>query len=436
MAEIKTPLFKRIYQLHRVLGLLCALHILVLSLTGIILVWKDEIENTQQSLNQNIELSEDTKSSSLASIYGNIEKKLSVTDGKILAIYENESLPGTWTARLSDGSPKFRGSEKIPFSSHGERLDKSQMEGSLGSGMDFILEIHRELLLGTIGKLYIGIIGAFLLLSLLSGLYILPKFSKNTSVFNLQYLKGRLGASQKHKFIGVGIWGWCAVVFLSGSLLSFNSLLIKSYFNYELKELSSSIDVKKGQGYVSSQVALEKLALASGDFSPYFLSFPDNEFSLDGAFVALMADKAKGVEQRLAVVSAYDGEVLRISELPLFLKLLVWSEPLHFGDYGGVSLKIAWSAMGLLLIYLSLSGLKIFLFRTKRIKSIQSKPVITQSKSKHGKFKALGCTLSAPLLLAGYWLDGALGEFGRAGFILFCVWLLFDFGRQLVKLRE
>jgi uncharacterized iron-regulated membrane protein len=64
------------------------------------------------------------------------------------------------------------------------------------------------------------------------------------------------------------------------------------------------------------------------------------------------------------LVDANDGENIIAPQVPWYLKALQVSRPLHFGDYGGLPLKIIWALLDLVTIIVLVSG--IFLWFAKR----------------------------------------------------------------------
>jgi uncharacterized iron-regulated membrane protein len=51
--------------------------------------------------------------------------------------------------------------------------------------------------------------------------------------------------------------------------------------------------------------------------------------------------------------------------MPWYLRLLEVSRPLHFGDYGGMPLKIIWALLDLVTIFVLGSGLYLWFARRK-----------------------------------------------------------------------
>ncbi|MFD2012617.1 PepSY domain-containing protein [Acinetobacter vivianii] len=59
---------------------------------------------------------------------------------------------------------------------------------------------------------------------------------------------------------------------------------------------------------------------------------------------------------KVALVNAATGQVDTVEELPTYLKAILLSQPLHFGNYGGMPLKILWSLCTLLSLFITLNG--------------------------------------------------------------------------------
>jgi uncharacterized iron-regulated membrane protein len=57
------------------------------------------------------------------------------------------------------------------------------------------------------------------------------------------------------------------------------------------------------------------------------------------------------------LVDAKTGKLAAVVKMPFYLRALEVSRPLHFGDYGGLPLKILWVVFDLLAIVVLISGL-------------------------------------------------------------------------------
>src|SRR5690349_20150250 len=64
-----------------------------------------------------------------------------------------------------------------------------------------------------------------------------------------------------------------------------------------------------------------------------------------------------------ALVDARTGRLTSVVNMPWYLRALELSRPLHFGDYGGMPLKILWTLLDLVTIIVLGSGLYLWLSR-------------------------------------------------------------------------
>jgi uncharacterized iron-regulated membrane protein len=67
----------------------------------------------------------------------------------------------------------------------------------------------------------------------------------------------------------------------------------------------------------------------------------------------------------VALVNVRTGTLDRVLEMPWYLQALELSRPLHFGDYGGLPLKIIWALLDLVTIVVLCSGLYLWLSKRK-----------------------------------------------------------------------
>ncbi|MBF3201505.1 PepSY domain-containing protein, partial [Pseudomonas aeruginosa] len=87
-----------------------------------------------------------------------------------------------------------------------------------------------------------------------------------------------------------------------------------------------------------------------------------------------------------ALIDAQSGELTDMREMPLYVKTLLLSQPLHFGDYGGMPLKIVWALLDLVSIVILASGLYLWLGRRqtpleKRLAELPDGSLATEGKA-------------------------------------------------------
>jgi uncharacterized iron-regulated membrane protein len=65
------------------------------------------------------------------------------------------------------------------------------------------------------------------------------------------------------------------------------------------------------------------------------------------------------------LIDAERGELAMVVDLPWYLRAIQVSRPLHFGDYGGLPLKVIWFVLDLITIVVLASGLYLWLSRRR-----------------------------------------------------------------------
>ncbi|MBV1933734.1 MAG: PepSY domain-containing protein, partial [Parvibaculaceae bacterium] len=66
---------------------------------------------------------------------------------------------------------------------------------------------------------------------------------------------------------------------------------------------------------------------------------------------------------QIAVVDATTAQLMEVRDIPWYIKGLFLSVPLHFGDYGGLFLKIIWALLDIAAIIVLGSGIYLWLGR-------------------------------------------------------------------------
>ena len=104
---------------------------------------------------------------------------------------------------------------------------------------------------------------------------------------------------------------------------------------------------------------------AAPNMTLQFVAFPGGTFSTDFHYAIFLHGDTPLTEHLIApvLVDAVTGEVAGLREMPWYAKALALSQPLHFGDYAGLPLKILWALLDLLTIVVLISGLYLWAVR-------------------------------------------------------------------------
>ena len=109
-------------------------------------------------------------------------------------------------------------------------------------------------------------------------------------------------------------------------------------------------------GSVERAVAAARAAAPDSDLR--FIAFPGNPFASPHHFVAFMHGSTPLTSRLLTpiLIDAETSAVVDQRALPWYTTALLVSQPLHFGDYGGMPLKVLWALLDLVAIVVLGSG--------------------------------------------------------------------------------
>lgn len=329
---------KALYRFHVYGGLWLGGHFLLLLLTGTILLFRPEPAFEPSA----------PGAADSARVGAILDGALSRFPGeRPLSLFPDDDHPSVLHLRLGkEGTRQFRGARKMAFDlGTGQELAGAHSEKGFFA---FLLRLHRDLLLGSTGKILVGISGTLLFLFLLTGFLLYGRFRRGQAYDSVR--SGALAYSDLHKWLAAGVGAWALLVTFTGVLLSFNSLLIKFYQYQSLRSLGTAYTGEPLSSIASVDQVIGNALVARPGAKLGFVAFPDTEFSLPRHFLLLLdvPGRTGATIPELAVVDAATARVAEIRELPLYLKGVVLSEPLHFGDYGGLFLKLAWTAFSVL----------------------------------------------------------------------------------------
>jgi uncharacterized iron-regulated membrane protein len=243
--------------------------------------------------------------------------------------------------------------------------------GLAGTGpMLFILKLHTDLFLGQPGILFMGAMGFLFMIAIVSGLVLYWPFTRRLSFATVRKQKSRrIVWLDWHNLLGVVTVVWALVVGGTGVLNTLAQVMLNQWKSTELAEMvAASAGKPPSQHLASLDLVVANAVKAAPGMEIGFIAFPGTAFSSSHHYAAFMRGDTVLTSRTLKPI-LLDGETGAFAdarELPLYLKALQVSQPLHFGDYGGMPLKIIWALLDVLTIIVLGSGL--YLWAVKRNK--------------------------------------------------------------------
>ena len=165
---------------------------------------------------------------------------------------------------------------------------------------------------------------------------------------------------------------WLGVVGLTGVINTLSIPIFGYWQNTELTAMTAPYKDRPALTETGSvEQALRTAYAAAPGMELNWISFPGNEFASPHHFAAFMRGATPLTFKLLTplLIDARTGELIDRREMPWYVMALLISQPLHFGDYGGLPLKILWALLDLIAIVVLGSG--VYLWLKKRETSFE-----------------------------------------------------------------
>ncbi len=240
-----------------------------------------------------------------------------------------------------------------------------------GGLMDFILRLHIDMFLGLPGMFFLGGMGALFVVALVSGVVLYAPFMRKLRFGTLRTTRSkRLKWLDYHNLLGIVALAWALVVGLTGVINTLATPIMQSWQTGELAEMTAAyrdMPAPTGAKLSSLQEAVDTARAAAPGNRIQFIAFPGGGFSSKHHYAIFMQGDTPLTQRLLtpALVDAQTGELTAIRPMPWYVQALLLSQPLHFGDYGGLPLKILWAVLDIFTIVILGSGLYLWLGRKR-----------------------------------------------------------------------
>lgn len=370
-ARSDLPAMRSWMLVHKWSSLLCTLSILLSCVTGIPLIFHEEIDTLTGHMPH---IDAAAPHDPDATLDRAVATGLANRPGEVMQLLVFEDQPRL--GRLVT-APKL---DSHPFDAFNQPFDigtgallhvATRTEGLMWT----MLRLHTDLYAGVAGTLFIGTMGLSLLLSLVSGVVVYKPFMRR-----LAFGTVRTGRSQRtkwldlHNLIGIAIAGWMLVVVVTGVINTLAAPVLSSWQSGQLAEMVAPYkDAAPLTDLGSVDTAVRTAQAAAPDMVPFIVAFPGTMFSSQHHYAVFMRGNSPLTANLLkpALIDATTGELTDMREMPWHVRGLFIAQPLHFGDYGGLIMQFAWGAMGLLTILVLFSGLILWRRPTRAAESAQ-----------------------------------------------------------------
>ncbi|MDZ4361964.1 PepSY domain-containing protein [Brevundimonas sp.] len=236
--------------------------------------------------------------------------------------------------------------------------------------MEFILQLHTDMFLGLGGMLFLGLMGLFLVAAVVSGVVLYAPFMRRLPFGTVRVEKAaRTRWLDYHNLLGIVTVAWVLVVGLTGVVNTLATPILAYWKDTALRELVAERQAPATVGeWASLDAAVERAKVALPGKTLQFVAFPGTDYTTDHHYAVFFHGDMPLTKHLTtpALIDIRTGELAAVAPAPWYVKALSLSQPLHFGDYGGMGLKIVWALLDLMTIIILGSGLYLWVARRRQ----------------------------------------------------------------------
>ncbi|MEJ5106192.1 PepSY-associated TM helix domain-containing protein [Chryseobacterium sp. MYb328] len=374
--KLKTA--KRWFNWHKWTSLICTVFLLYLCVTGLPLIFHEEIEHL---LEDNKEaLAQNHEKLSLDKLVKIAESKYPGEKARFVFWDENEKNKVLFDIVDQPNAPYEKSKYLVLNEYTGEVLGAPRTDGL----MNIILKLHTDMFLGIPGKLFLGLMGMLFMISIVSGIVLYGPIMKKYDFGMVRKNKSkRLKWLDTHNLLGIAITAWMVVVGFTGIINTLSDVIVGLWQQGQLAEMTAPYKTQKPlTGNFSSLEDAKKAAESTiKDMKVSIIAYPGTDFTSKHHYAVFMRGNTELTSKLLkpVLIDAKTGTVTDSRDMPWYVNALFISEPLHFGNYGGVILKVVWTVFDVFTILVLITGLYLWIARRKAEK--QQKIVFTPKDS-------------------------------------------------------
>ncbi|MGC4059494.1 MAG: PepSY domain-containing protein [Aquabacterium sp.] len=352
--------------IHRWSSLVCTAFMLLLCITGLPLIFHDEIEHIS-GVARARPVPSGTPYASLDRVAHAARER---RPGEVIRymFWEQDEHPDvTYVSMASavDASPDEN--HAVLIDSHtAEVLDELKTNEGF---MHVMLKLHVDMFAGLPGMLFLGLMGLLMVVAIVSGVVLYYPFTRRLAFGALRTRRGaRTRWLDLHNLLGIVTVVWLTVVGITGTINTLNRVVLGLW---QMDQMADMTRPFKGLPPVTNPTHLEASIQAARqavpDMEVRLVAFPGTMFSSPHHYTFFLKGRTPVTSRLLkpALVDASNGRLTDARDMPWYVKTLFLSQPLHFGDYGGLGLKIIWALLDLMTIIVLGSGLYLWLSKRR-----------------------------------------------------------------------
>jgi uncharacterized iron-regulated membrane protein len=364
---LSSKAIRRWSKVHTWTSLISTAFLLLLCITGLPLIFYHELDHALYDEVEPAQLAADAPRASLDTVVANGLAKM---PGQAVQFMfwdrEEPEIVMLSIGKTVDSDPEHNRLVRLD-SRTGEFLD----EVDFRSRLTYVFyRLHVDMYAGLPGKLFLGLMGLLFCVAIVSGVVLYWPSTRKLDFGAVRRQRPRLVRwLDLHNLLGVVTVVWALTVGFTGVINTWADLIFKLWQNDQLVEMVGAYkDRALPQGPTSVEEAVASARAALPGMTPSFVAFPGNPFSSKSHYAVFMRGETPLTSRLLrpTLIEAETGKLTDTRSLPLYAKVLLVSQPLHFGDYGGMPLKIIWALLDVATIVVLVTGLYLWVKRRRR----------------------------------------------------------------------
>jgi len=364
-----TKQVKTWFHIHKWTSLICTAFLLMLCLTGLPLIFHEEIEQLEGRPPLAPAMPANTPQAKLEQLAQTAWRQF---PAKVIRYaYRDEHEPNTMTFTMSDSLTAPASNYKLVILD--SRTAKVLEEPVVDEGFMYVmLQMHIDMFMGLNGKLFLGLMGLLFVVAIVSGLMLYSPIMRRFNFGMVRTEKStRLKWLDLHNLLGVVTVVWAVVVGFTGVINTLAEVVQGIWQQDQLAEMVAPYkNAKPLSGPLSPlDQAMAVAEKAAPDMALSFVAYPGTLYSSQHHYAVFMKGTTPLTERvvKPALVDAKTGLLTDMRAMPWYVNAVFISQPLHFGDYGGLPLKIIWALFDVITIVVLISGLYLWFARYRAI---------------------------------------------------------------------
>ncbi len=355
--------------LHKWSSLVCTVFMLLLCVTGLPLIFNHEI---QHWIHDDLAPKEMSANTPKASVDRVLAAALAAEPGQVVQfVVADPDDERVWVATLAATTTAEKNQHSIMIDSRtAEVIGKPKFDEGF---MHVMLQLHVSMFAGMAGTLFLGAMGLLLVVAIVSGVVLYAPFMQKLAFGTVRREhSSRTKWLDLHNLLGIVTLTWALAVGMTGVINTLGQPLLKLWQYTEVVDMVAPYkNLPPPTTFGSLQAAVTAAQETEPTMSVFFIAFPGTAFSSMHHYAIFMRGNTP-LTKRLFKPILVDAQTSKVTDsraMPWYMTALFVSQPLHFGDYGGMPMKIIWALLDVMTIMVLCSGLYLW-FKKRKLPAV------------------------------------------------------------------